>query len=515
MRKSSEYIYNTTALVAGTAISKLLGFIREMSIAAVFGVSLVTDAYLIAVTIPNLFFQVGGVAVTTSMIPVLTEYREKDGLESEIKIVNLLTSALIILLLIVTIIAEVFAEKIVGLVAPQFSEQAIPLAIYLFRIMFPMSIFMVMAGIATGILQSHKRFIYPAFSSIPYNLIILGSIFILGKIMGITGLAIGTLLGIICQWLFQVLDIKKLGIHFSFNLNRHNAALKKILTSVPLVLVSLGAIQINTMVDRIMASGLIEGSITALNFANRLNMLVVGIFAMAIASVIYPGLAESVITKDIERFRRGILYSINLLFIICLPLAVGIIILGEPLVRILFEHGAFDAQATKLTTCALTFYVVGLPAIALREVVLRAFYSLQDTMTPMLNGIGTVVLNIVFNFILIRYLAHGGLALATSISIIIGLFMLLWSLRRQVGSLGGALLTGCKVMIATLAMGITVYYLFNYIMVGKFTGIGILGDVVILGVCGVIGVSLYFILIKLLRVEELEWLISILRLKQK
>lgn len=501
-------IFNTLLISIGTTTSKILGFIREVVIAAFFGASYFVDAYLIALLVPNALFSVVSGALTTTVIPLITEYKEKLGQKSVLTFLNTVTTVMAVVLAVLVLIGEVFAFYIIKLVAPGFEGEVLELAVYLSRIMFPMMLFMGLAGLGTGILQSQRRFFYPAFIGIPYNLIIIASLFLFSKMWGITGLAVGTLLGIFSQWLFQIPDLRKAGFRFKFKLDFSHPGFRKMGVLIIPVIIGSGAGQINLLVDRMLASGLVEGSISALNYASKVNTLAFGIIAVSVASAMYPEFSQAAVLKDNDKFVSSVRRTFNGLLLIILPFTLGMIILREPLIRLFFERGAFDEVATSLTVFALFFYALGLPALALREVILRAFYSLQDTMTPMIIGVGTVVLNIILNLILVRYLAHGGLALATSISITIGLFVLLWYLRKKVGKMGGSkiLVSGLKITFATIVMGIVVYGLLAFL--SNSVAKGNLGDFIILSTCGLVGAGIYFVIIKLLKVEEFDWLVD-------
>ncbi|MGS0746298.1 murein biosynthesis integral membrane protein MurJ [Syntrophomonas erecta subsp. sporosyntropha] len=506
--KVKDLLINTTIISAGTTTSKILGFIREVAIAAFFGASYYVDAYLVALIIPQMLFSVVGGSLTTTVIPLITEYKEKEGRKSVLSLVNSVTTFMAVLIAIIILLGELFGDILVNLVAPGFSGPAHSLAVDLSRIMFPMMLFMGLMGMGTGILQSQRRFFYPAFIGIPNNLIIIASIFILGGAWGIKGLAVGTLVGAISQWLFQVPDLRRAGFRYQPEINFSHSGFRKMGLLILPVIVGSGAGQINLLVDRMLASGLVEGSIAALNYATKLNGMVYGIIAVAVASAIYPELAQSAVVKDSKTFLSSLIRSLNGLLLIIMPITVGIIILKDPVVRIVFQRGAFDEAAATLTAFALLFYALGLPAMCLREIVFRAFYSLQDTKTPMFIGLGTVALNIILNIILVRYLAHGGLALATSITFCISFLVLMWYLRKKIEHIQGKnlIITGLKIVTAAGVMGVCVYYLYNVLQ--GFSTISFKWDLINFIICSLVGAVVYFIIIKLLRIEEMEWIIN-------
>ncbi len=489
-------------------LSKILGIIREIYTAALFGASATIDAYLVALIIPYTMFSMISGALTTTTIPLITEYKDKLGQKSVLVLLNTVTTIMAIVLALLILIGELFAVYIIQIVAPGFHDETLSLAIKLSRILLPMMLFLGLAGLATGILHSQRRFFFPAFIGIPYNICIIIFLLLVGKIWGITGLAVGTLIGIAAQWLFLVPDLRNAGFKFRFILDFSHVGLKKLGKLITPVIIGSGAIQINLVIDRMLASTLVEGSIAALNYASTVNLLAFYIIATPIANVMYPEFSQAIVLEDNEKLIYSLRRSINFIVFIILPFTVGMIILREPLVRVFFERGAFNHSATNLTVFALFFYALGLPAVSLRQILEKVFYSMNDTITPMLIGIGIVVLNIILNLVLIKYLAHGGLALANSIAITCGLIPLFWVLRKKIGNLAGRLIliNIAKICLATLIVGLFLYYTFNNIL-SKFN----MADLLMLTICGIFGMLFYFVLIRLLKIEEFDLLINILR----
>jgi len=377
------------------------------------------------------------------------------------------------------------------------------------RVMLPMIIFLGLSGLVAGILQSQKMFLFPSFVGIPSNLAIIIFLFLLENTYGIMALAIGTVMGTFASWIFLNFDIRKMNYKFKPQVIFSHPGLKKMGLLIIPVIIGKGAADINLLVDRMLASGLMEGSIAALNYSTRIYLLFNTILALSLAKALLPEFSQLAAIKDMNGYINSLKKSLIGLSIIVLPFSVGLIILREPVIRLVYERGVFDVSATALTAFALLFYTLGLPALSLRQVVLRAYYALQDTKTPMIIGILTVLINIVLNLILIKYLAHGGLALATSIATTTGFLLLIWFLRKKIGSIGGMsmIISGAKMMVASLIMGLVVYYLQIYIG-GLSVLSGSIRDIVILFSCGSLGAVLYFIIIKFLRIEEFDWVLG-------
>jgi putative peptidoglycan lipid II flippase len=278
------------------------------------------------------------------------------------------------------------------------------------------------------------------------------------------------------------------------------------------VMMGMAVQQLNALVDRMLASGLPEGSITALNFANRLNSFVYGVFSSSIAIVIYPFLSELNAKEDVDNFKKTLVKGLNIITLLMIPISVGAMVLRQPIVSILFERGLFDARATSMTASALLFYSLGMVFYGYRDVLNRTFYSLQDTKTPMLNGVIAVGVNIIFNLILVRYMKHSGLALATSISAIVMTALLFISLRKRLGSIGWSKLLSvfAKSIVASVVMGLVIYGL-NAYAISRFNSVSGIISFVILGVIIICGVLVYLTLIYLFKVEELSWFSNALK----
>lgn len=506
--KVQSSIFNTMLISGGLGLSKILGFLRETIIAAYFGASYLVDAFLVAQMVPQVLFSMIGSSLTTAVIPLVTEYKEKKGLESVLAFLNSITTIMLGICVLLVLVGWVGAEIIVHLAAPGFSGAAYQLAVKLTRIMFPMIIFLGLSGLGSGILMSQKRFLYPSFVGIPYNIVIISGLIIAARQWGVAGLAVATVLAVASQWLFQVPDLRRSGFGYRPRIEWKHPGLKQMLKLIIPVTISTGVGQINLLVNRILASGLLEGSIAALNYANKLNTLAYGVIGSAVSRAVYPEMSEAAVMEDKDKFLKSLYRSINSLLLILVPFAVGMMILREPLVRAVYQRGAFDDNAAGLTMAAVFFYAVGMPFISVREIVLRAFYSLQDTLTPMKIALFTVALNVVLNLILVRYLAHGGLALGSSIAAIAGFFILLWKLRDKIGRIKATMMlaSGLKIALAAALMGVVVFGELRWMQ--SLVGRGMLFNLFSLLCCSLSGILVYGLLIKLLKVEEFDILYS-------
>ncbi len=500
MRK--EQLFKAAGIIAAASLcSKILGFFRETALAAVFGATKATDAYLVASIIPWMLFSVASSALTTTLIPVFTRRLHDAGAEAGDRFINTLINFVLLFCLVMVLLGVVFAPLLVRIVAPGFQGETARLTVELTRILLPMMIFLGLAAVLTGYLQARQRFTWPALVGIPFNIIMILAIILGGRAWGIAAAAAGTVLATVSQLFTMAPGLK--GFRYRLLLDWQDPGLRKLGRLIIPILLATGAGQLGLVVDRMLASGLAEGSISALNFGSRLTQLPLGIFIMAVTTVLYPTFSQFAAEGDLGGLRRALVAGVRVSLFLTIPMAVGLIVLREPIVRVLFERGAFDSRATSMTAYAVLFFSLGLVPMALREVISRIYFSLQDTITPMLLGLGAVAVNIGLNFLLVRPLAHGGLALATSLASFFAVVLLFSCLRRRLGGLGGREMWDCcwRVALAAALMGCGVSGFYR-MAAGLAAGRGFLADAGLLLVSICLGVVLYALGVVLLRLPE-------------
>lgn len=433
-----EQLFKAAGIIAGASIlSKLLGFIRETALAANFGATAATDAYLVASIVPWMLFSVMSTALTTTLIPVFTYRVHEAGEAAGRQFVNSLLNFVFVLCLILVIAGIPLAPFIIKIVAPGFRGETFSLTVSLTQMLLPMMIFFGLVAVVTGFLQARERFTWPALVGIPFNIIMIMAIILGGQRYGIAAVAVGTVLATLSQLLIMAPGLKRERYGYQPVLNLRDPGMIRVGKMIVPILLATGAGQLGLIVDRMLASGLAVGSIAALNFGTRLTQLPLGIFVAAVTTVLFPAFSQLAAENDFAGLRRALVNGVRVSLFLTIPMAVGLIVLREPIVRVLFERGAFDPRATEMTAFAVLFFSLGLVPMALREVISRVYFSLQDTLTPMLLGLGAVALNIVLNFILIKPLAHGGLALSTSLASLFAVVILFEFLRKRIGGLGG------------------------------------------------------------------------------
>lgn len=491
-------------LMIATMLAKVLGFVREMVLMYSYGTGVHSDVFITSMNIPTVLFAVIGSALATTFIPLYHESLEEGGEESALRFTNNILNNVIILCVIIFILGFIFAEPLVKLFAMKFTGEKLILTVKFVRIMIVGIIFIGISNIMTSILQIKGNFFIPGLIAVPNNIIIIIAIITASITGNIYIMAIGGLLGMLSQLLLQLPFAMRYGYKFKNTLDIKDKYVKKMIIMVAPVLIGVCVNQINTMVDRSLASGLGDGVISALNSANRLNWFVMGLFIVTLTSVIYPTLSKQSNEEDKEGFVKSVYMGVNSAILLVLPVSIGAIILATPIVRILFERGAFNDKSTIMTSTALVFYSIGMIGQGIRNILDRVFYSLKDTRTPMINSIISVTLNIVLNIVFVKIMGYGGLALATSLSFIICTVLLFISLKKKMGYFGEdkIIKTFIRSLISSIIMGIAVYII--YTVLSNKLGTEFIGDVLSLLGSIIVGFLVYVCLIVVFNVEEVK-----------
>lgn len=505
MNKTGKLARPIAGVSAATLISRLLGYARDMLIANFFGAGLIADAFFVAYRIPNLFRRLlGEGALSASFIPVFTDYLANKPEPESKNLVSIFSTLFLIVLLVLVGIGILIAPWIVTVIAPGFRgiPEKFKLTIELTRIMFPFMLAIGLSALALGILNSLRNFFIPALAPAILNLVAIGFLLTVCPLFEhpIRGLAIGIVAGGFAQFLFQFPSVVKRGYLKCPGFSLGHAGVKKIGLLMAPAAWGLSINQVNVFVDTICASLLIQGSVSALYYANRLMQLPLALFGTAAVTVALPTMSRYAAEQDLSGLKKMLLSSLRLTLFAVIPASVGLIVLGEPIVRLLFEHGKFTAQATGLTTWALGFYALGIFAFAGVRLFAAAFYALKDTATPVKIASLAMIVNIGLNILLMRFLAVGGLALATTLASGLNLGLLVILLRKRIGCLefAGLLNWLGRVILASLGMGISVVLLAGYIGPEyKFRQVLI---------PLVLAVVVYYFLTQILQIEEVKYI---------
>jgi putative peptidoglycan lipid II flippase len=452
--------------------SRVLGLVRDQVFAIFFGAGLQYDAFLAAFRIPNLLrdlFAEG--ALSSAFVTTFTQTLQSKGKEAAIQLSNRVATLIILCIAAISILGWIFAPAIVQVLAPGFF--AVPgkaeLTIELTRVMIPFLLLVALAAQAMGLLNSVGVFGMPALASAFFNL---GSIFgglflgfLIGPALGlspIAGMAYGTLFGGFLQLAVQWPSLRRAGFHFRPVLDFADPGVRQILRLMGPAIIGTAAVQINVFVNTNFASAIIDpasgavanGPVSWLNFAFRFMQFPIGVFGVAIATAVLPALSRSTSNPDYGEFRRTLDHALTLVFLLCIPSALGLAVLGRPIVSLIFEHGKFTGFDTVQTANALAAYAIGLPGYAAVKVLSPAFYALNDARTPMLISLGSIAVNYVLNTLLVGPFGHVGLACSTSSVALINFALLALLMRRRLGGMHGRVLAvkALKICLAALPM---------------------------------------------------------------
>lgn len=520
--KRNSYVKKTktTALVLMLIIltSKITGFFRDIVLAQTFGAGEITDAYLTALNIPVVLFDGISAALGTTFIPIYFKIKSSKGQEEVNKFTSNILNIVIIISLIFVLLGVIFAPYIVKIFAVGFKGDVFDLTVNYSKILIFSMVFIAINGLVSSYLVASGNVYISGAITIPFNIFVIIAI-IFASVTESYVMVYGTLIAYIAQLLFQLPLLIKKGYKHRLTVNLRDENIRQILFLVIPVFIGSYINQINAVVNRTLASTLDSGSITALNYANKLNMFAVGVIAVAISTIMYPILSKLASEGNKKLFKINISKSINMIVIIMLPIMVVMTTFSTEIVKVLFEEGSFNSHDTYLTSTALFFYSIGILAYGLKELLAKSFYSLQDTKTPVRNATISVVINIVFSIILVNIMGIGGLALASSISATVTTMLLLISLRKKIGKIGFSyiLKTFIKGAIASIVMYIIMRIAYNYIFIygsrfalesRKFIAFNCFISVIL-------GMSTYLIVVLALKVKEVKEIFDAILFKLK
>jgi len=501
-----------------TFISRILGYVKDMILAKFFGATGIADTFFVAFRIPNLLrelFAEG--SMSSAFIPVLTEYQTKNGIEEANRLVRITFTFVLIIIGLICIAGIIFAPSIVTLIAPGFVEvpEKFSLTVLLTRVMFPFLLFISLAAIAMGALNTRRIFFIPSLAPAMLNIAIILTVLILapGMEQPIVAVAIGVALGGFIQFAFQLPSFFKSGYGLQLAYDVKHPGLKKMSILILPATMGMAVAQINIFISTILASYLPEGSITYLYYSMRLIQFPIGIFGVAMGMAVLPALSEHAVKGEFDKLKDDFSFALRLLFFITIPAMAGLIALREPIVNILFQRGKFDYTATVGTAQALLFYSMGIWAIVGVRIVTAGFYSMQDTRTPVKVAAIALAANIIFSFILMKPLKHSGLALANALASGVNFTLLFFFLHRKLKKVDTKRIfrSFIRAIFASSIMGVIAGMLLH----GKLWHIqgSILNKVFYMGGTITICIVVYLFFSYLIKSEEISYLTELFRQK--
>lgn len=525
--------------------SRLFGLAREMIFANFFGAGFLTDAYVVAFRLPNVLrdlFAEG--ALSVAFVKVFTDYQIKLSEKAAWRLASLVFNLLAVVLSIICIVGIIFSKELVGLVADGFSPEKAALATTLTQIMFPYILLVALAAVAMGVLNTKNIFGIPASASTVFNIVSicvgLGLAYWLSgggwtvpkdknavpdsaAQWAIIGMSIGTLIGGASSLAMQLPSLFRVGFRFSPVISLADEGVKKVVALMTPAILGTSAVQINVLVNTYFVSS-IDGAQGWLNYAFRLMQFPIGLFGVAVGTAAIPVLSRLAAEGKKGEFRDTISSSMNLVFLMTLPSACGLIVLGEPIIRLIYERGRFDALATQMTATALVGYSIGLTGYAAIKILSPAFYALDDAKTPMIIALASIVVNFVGCYGLRELFSHYGVtpetpygyghvgvALATSLVALVNFTALAYLLRRKISRLNGRAILSAfiKIAISSAVLSVVCYTSYHFIL-ARWGSSGMKMHLIEAFVPIVLGGASFVICAMLLRVEELHQLYAMM-----
>lgn len=490
-----------------TGVSKVLGLFRDVTISYFYGASNISDAYLISLSIPGIIFTLVGSAILTTYIPIYSKIEKEHGTNISNKYTNNLVNIVMIICTIIIVCSFLFTQQIVKVFAKGFDDETLALAIQFTKITMLGLYFTGLLYVFNGFLQIKGNYIIPALTGVPLNVIVILSIFLSSKV-NIMILGVGSVISIFSQLMLLIPFAVKKGYRYKFVLDLKDEHIRKMAYLAIPIIIGGSVDQVNVLIDRTLASSIEIGGISALNYANKLNVLINGLFVSSISTIVYPIMSKFAAERNVDELKKTLKEALSSISFLVIPSTVGFVVFSESIVRFLFSRGAFDDQAVYMTSNALFFYSIGMIAYGFREVLSGAFYSLQDSKIPMINATIAMVMNIVLNLVLSQFIGIGGLALATSISAIFCTVLLFVNLTKKIGSFGmrHISVSFAKILIASIVMGFIAKMFYNILLMNISANLSLILSIVL-------GVIVYFIIAYIMRIEEMDSIINIIKKK--
>lgn len=521
---TQEKVFKSAGVASfAVLMSRLSGLVRESVMGALFGAGSAMDAFVVGFRIPNLtrdLFAEG--ALSSAFIPTFVEYLQKRSKEEAAHLANLVATAIILLVGGLCLAGVLVSPWLVGALTQGWVENApdkYRLAVLLTQIMFPFLLLVSLAAQAMGVLNACNQFAVPAFSSMWFNV---GSVafgltlgFLAGPRFGfepIVGMAFGVLIGGALQLLWQVPSLLRQGFRFRPAFDFNHPGLRHILKLMGPAIIGNMSVQVNVLINTVFAAEIVDpvrgldGPVGWLNYAFRFMQLPLGLFGVAIATATLPAIGRSAASGDLDEFRETLARSLGLVFLLTVPSAMGLILLGPSIVGAIYERHRFEAYDTQQTALALSCYALGLAGYSAIKVLTPAFYALKDARTPMLVSLASIAINAGMAYSLVRVanLGHAGLALATSSVALFSFLVLFWLMKVRIGGMHGRRLRSAIVKVAAGSFLMALAVMASHWTLGLFLDSRVLRHFADLFITIPLGVATVFYSCRWMKVEELE-----------
>ncbi len=513
--KGNQAVKTAGFMMLITLFGKILGLVREQLLAANYGTEMEAAAFLMASRIPRTFFDViFASAVSASFIPIFVETMQKEGRDAAFRLANRFITLISTVTLIVMLLCMLFAGPLTSLFVPGFEGETARLCAELMRMLFPTMLFTAVAFSFVGILQSLDEFNIPAALSVVSNGVVILYYLFFNNTFGVYGLAAAFLLGWLMQAVVQLPALHKKGYLYRPDFHFRDESLGKIGRLMLPVMVGTWIQPINFLVNTRFASNLAAGSVTngelgvsTLEYANNVYTIVVGVFVLAIANVVFPKFSR--MTEDRAQFGREVRVTLKSMLFLLIPMTIGLMLLAEPVISVLYQRKAFGHLATEMTATALFFFALGMAGYGVQNILSRAFYADQDGKTPFYAGLVSILVNGVLCWLLLAPMGVGGLALASAASTTAAAVVLFFAAAKRYPQVWDKpfLFSLGKMLLAAIGMLLPVWGC--RVLLARWLGGGLLAQIVLLAVCGVVGVAVYLLLARLLKIEETQFVVDL------
>ncbi|MBO1579766.1 murein biosynthesis integral membrane protein MurJ [Bacillus sp. XF8] len=505
----STFIKSTLIVIIFTFLSKISGFGVDTLLAYTYGPSFYSDLYVFLISIVTLIFISVGGAVSTTFSPILSELIVKGSRKEQNKFISNTLNVFILLLICMCLMCFFFAKQIIEVLAPGFvTNYSIPQLKIAINSVKMTSFILILIGIQSilvGVLNCYKSFRAASSVSIYSNITLIIFLFFFHNKLGQYGIVYAIAIGYFISIISLLPFIKKTGFKYEWFLSFEDKKFREMCKRVGPVFLGSSVLQINLIIDSMLASTIGSGALSILNYASKLNVLITHVIGLAIATVAFPTLSELAARKNTVEFTNVLKRVVNMTCIIIVPVTLIIVSLKEPIISILFERGQFKHEDTVKTAEILFFYSPAMIFITLREVYNRAFYSLYDTKTPMMISIFGVIINIGLKLLLLKYLSLAGIALATSISVVLVTILQMFYLKKKEIFLTGVINVFLKILIIGLIMYMLVGY--SYSFLSSWLAFNTIGKIVNMTISSIIGILIYvasLVLFKILNIKDFK-----------
>lgn len=497
MKKQSEgkmMLLTAMFMSAATMLSKVLGLVRDSMIAANFGTGMEADAFVSATKLPTTMFDmvIGGV-ISASFIPIFAGIMTAEGKKAAMKFANKFITLILMITIAITIVGILFARPLTEFIAPSYAADKFELTLTLTRIMFPMIIFTGLAFSFVGILQSLGEFNIPSIISLVSNAVIILYFIIFGDKYGVKGLAVTMVIAWSLQAIVQIPSLVRFKYKYRVDFALKDDNIKKIMLLAGPMLISTWVQPLSTLITARLASG-IDGAYSSLEYANRLYIIVTGVFSFVVTNLIFPKLSKANVLDDKKQARGLVSVSVKSIIMVILPIMAGFMILSTPITSIIYEHGKLDETGVGVVSGALRFYSIGMIGLAVNEIISKTFFSMKDSKTPMVTAIISMLFNISLAYVLFSFMKTNGLALAIAIgSIFNAVLNLLILLKRDKNIFSKDDAEDIlKTVFSTIVMAVVVFILYRILYVEERT---MINQMLICAVCGGVGAIVYGIML--------------------